>query len=216
MKENQIKTLDELQKLSQGWSQSCRNKPMNMNSPMPAAWHLGVTLKSNDRDACSKNMKTALSTWEAEINRATLGEHSDENFGHHWCWVASYDPGSKSEQSTAQWHLIMAIGFDVKPGQARELLATARVDCRIGEKVLRGCRRTLKLEALFAAKWRGLMPNGSVVTTVIDHLAEEAAWINSMLNDDNGKLYTRLISAGVARDNILLGGKMWDNRTTLH
>ena len=57
--------------------------------------------------------------------------------------------------------------------QARELLATARVDCRMGKNVLRGCRRTLKFEALFDAKWRDLMPNGSIVTTVFDHPAED-------------------------------------------
>lgn len=215
-KNHNINTLKELQKLARGWAQSCRNKPMNMNSPMPASWQLGITLQSNDPGVCFHTMKIALSKWAAEVNRSTLGEHSSENFGQHWCWVASYDPGSKSEQSSAQWHLIMAIGFDVKPGHARELLATARVDCRIGKNVLRGCRKTLKLEALFATKWRDLMPNGSVATTVFDHPAEEASWINSMMKDENGKRYIGLIDAGMERGNILLGGKMWDNRTTLH
>lgn len=216
MKQNHIKTLDTLQKQAKGWAQSCHNKPLNDKAPMPAAWQLGAKLTSNDPDVCSHKMKTALFNWSAGLNHATLGEPLSQNFGHHWCWVASYDPGSKREQSTPQWHLIMAIGFDVEPGQARELLATARVDRRIGKNVLRGCRRTLKLEALFAVKWRDLMPNGSVVTTVFDHPGEEAAWINSIMNDDNSKRYIGLIDAGVARDNILLGGKMWDNRTTLH
>lgn len=216
MKQNHIKTLEILQKQAQGWAQSCRDKPMNMNSPMPASWHVGVTLKSNNRDVCSHKMKTALSKWEAEVNQATLGEYSSQNFGHHWCWVASYDPGVRDEQYTAQWHLIMAIGFDVKPEQARELLATAREDCRMGKNVLRGCRRTLKFEALFAAKWRDLMPNGSIVTTVFDHPAEEADWINSMMNDDNVKRSFGLVDAGMVQDNIMLGGKMWNDGTTLH
>lgn len=209
-------TLEILRKLRQGWGQACRNKRFNMNSPLPAPWHLGVTLKGNDPDVTADKMKAALEAWVGEINRAALGERASQTPNEQWCLIASYVPGSNDEHIPPQWKLIMTTGYDVKPEKARELLAEARVDRHVGRHVVRGCRRQLNIEDLFAEKWRQVMPNGSVMATAFDHPAEEAAWINDMVKDVAGRRFGELVDAQMVYDSIQLGGQLWEHKTQLH
>jgi hypothetical protein len=209
-------TLEILRKLRQGWGQACRNKRLNMNSPMPAPWHLGVTLRGNDPDVTADKMKAALEEWVSEINRAALGEQASQTNTQRWCWIASYQPGSNDEQIAPQWKLIMTTGYDVKAEKARELLAEVRVDRHVGDHIVRGCQRALHIEYLFAEKWRQVMPNGSIIATAFNHPAEEAAWINDMIRDVAGKRFSELVDARMVYDSIQLGGQIWEHKTQLH
>ena len=203
-------TLEILRKLRQGWGQACRNKRFNMNPPMPAPWHLGVTLKGNDPHVTADKMKAALEEWVSEINRAALGEQASQTTNQRWCWIASYQPLSNDEQIAPQWKLVMTTSYDVKAEKARDLLAEARVDGHVGGHVVRGCRRQPNIEDLFAEKWRQVMPNGSVMATAFDHPAEEAAWINDMVKDVAGRRLGELVDAQMVYDSIQLGAMHHD------
>lgn len=209
-------TLEILRKLKQAWGQTFRNKPFNMNSPMPARWHLGVCLKSNDPDVTADKMTAALDEWVSEINRASLGEKASQTPNQQWCLIGSFQPGSKDDQLTAQWNLIMTTGYDLKLEKARELLAECRVDRQVGQHIVCGCQRKLQVEQLFAEKWRQVMPNGSVMATAFDHPDEEAAWINDMVKDVAGKRFGELVDAQMVYDSIQLSGQLWEHKTQLH
>jgi hypothetical protein len=209
-------TLEILRKLRRGWGQTCRNKPFNMNSPMPAPWHLGVSLKSNDPDVAADGMKSALKAWIEEINRASLGEKASQTPNQQWCLIGSFQPGSNDNQLAPQWNLILTTGYDLKPEKARELLAEIRVDRQVGEHIVRGCQRKLQVEQTFAEKWRQVMPNGSVVATAFYHPSEEAAWINDMIKDVTGTRFVNLVDAQMVYESIQLGGQLWKHKSQLH
>lgn len=209
-------TLEILRKLRQGWGQAFRNKPFNMNSHMPAPWHLGVCLKSNDPDVAADRMKSALKSWIDKINRASLGEKASQIPNQQWCLIGSFQPGSNDNQFAPQWNLIMTTGYDLKPEIARELLAEVRINRQVGEHIVLGCQRKLQVEQLFAENWRQVMPNGTVVATAFDHPDEEAAWINDMIKDVAGKRFGELVDAQMVYDSIQLSGQLWEHKTQLH
>ena len=208
--------LSNLREIGQGWLRFCCEKPYNPVAPMSAAWHLAVTLQSNNPNVEFKRMEAALADWIWQINRETLGKRSTQKRGKQWCGLATYEVGLNDDQNTPHWHLIMTTGHDVKPEKARELLAEVRTDRRIGKHIVRGCRRVPLIETMFAAKWRRLMPKGSVKVDALYHPSDEEGWIRYILKHLTGVRFSNPADMKLAQDRIRVFGEWRNDPSKLH
>lgn len=197
-----------LKRLGEEWLTFCRNQPFNLQAPMPAVWHLAVTLQSNNPNVTFEQMDTALSEWDFLINRDALGKRSNQHLSKQWRYIATYEGQTGDTHDTPHWHLIMTTGFGLRPEKAKELLAERRVSVFTKRKRMEivGARRVPVVQETFSRNWAKVMRKGEVVAHYLHHPSEEMAWSGYIVKGFEGRRFVRPNQMALSQGQIQIGG----------
>lgn len=195
-----------LKRLGNDWLELCQNQPFNLKAPMPAIWHLAVTLQSNNPSASYTRMQTALRQWCCRINSDALGNKWSKKHDHQWRWFANFEGQTGNPHNSPHWHLVMTTGHAISEAKAAELLkgeSRPRM-INIGSKTITLRRKLPVVRHSFAKHWRAVMPGGEIDAFFLDHSEDEYCWTKYQMKHVTGSRSSSRRAMAEAQENVLV------------
>ncbi len=200
-----------LTQLGKQWCNWASHQPYNLNAPMPAVWHLAVTLQSNNPEANIHMMRARLRQFSQRLNRATLGPRWARHPDRQWRWVATYEDEPHDDEKTPHWHLAMTTGLGLSPSRAAQALATEKRTRSIANgKIKLRVRRAVVAEGQIGEAWRCAMSGGEVRVDLLEDPDDERLWVPYIFKRPMARRFTTPAEIERAQDRIVFSEMFHD------